>query len=111
MPSKEQILKAEAVHFLLRRLDEEFDDESKVVFITIDLFKNFVTNIHYSKHIKSIMLSNMQDLSKHKFEIGDCGLINTIEFHIIAGNDTMYAGTNLCVERYVEAIVQIEEEL
>lgn len=109
-PSKQQILKAEAVHFMLIEAEKEKNVGGNVVFITADLFENFIKNIHYSQKIKSLIACFGVDINNVPIKVGLSGMLNKIEFQIISGTNKMYGGTKLPLDVVIQALEKFEDK-
>lgn len=108
----EKINRAEAVHFILKYIDEEKTllSEDRVIFISADLFEDFIKYLPKSKNFRTKIMSVFKPVNELNIEAGQHAVLNNLEIHIIDGKDKIYGGADLQIEKVLDAVKRFNEK-
>lgn len=106
MTENDRICRAVAINLAIQAVS--VSKGSKNMFITKDLFDDFV---QYSQKASSIAVDFMSfgiPISKIRVVPGTCGMFNNVKFHIIQGINEIYAGAEIPFDKILEDVKKVE---
>lgn len=108
MTENDRICRAVAVNLAIQAIS--VSKGSKNMFITKDLFDDFV---QYSQKASSIAVDFVSfgiPIAKIKVVPGTCGMFNNVKFHIIQGTNEIYAAATMPFDKLIEDVRRMERK-